>query len=94
MGARGRNFYNALVSRMGWEKEAATIQDLYLAGKKQEAAAAVPDGLLEATTLVGSEGYIKDRIEAYRAVGVTVLNITPVGPNPLEDVARLKSLAG
>jgi F420-dependent oxidoreductase-like protein len=93
MGARGRNFYNALVSRMGWEKEAATIQDLYLSGRKEEAAAAVPADLLEATTLIGSESYIKDRIEAYRAVGVTVLNITPVGPNGLEDVTRLKSLA-
>lgn len=93
MGARGRNFYNALVSRMGWEKEAATIQDLYLSGRKDEAAAAVPADLLEATTLIGSESYIKDRIEAYRAVGVTVLNITPVGPNGLEDVTRLKSLA-
>jgi F420-dependent oxidoreductase-like protein len=92
MGARGRNFYNALVSRMGWEKEAATIQDLYLSGQKQEAAAAVPADLLEATTLIGPEGYIKDRVEAYRAVGVTVLNITPVGPNGTEDVARLKTL--
>lgn len=93
MGARGRNFYNALVSRMGWDKEAATIQDLYLSGQKQEAAAAVPADLLEATTLIGSESYIKDRIEAYRAVGVTVLNISPVGPNGLDDVTRLKSLA-
>jgi F420-dependent oxidoreductase-like protein len=93
MGARGRNFYNALVSRMGWEKEAATIQDLYLSGQKQEAAAAVPADLLEATTLIGSESSIKDRIEAYRAVGVTVLNVTPVGPNGLDDVNRLKSLA-
>jgi F420-dependent oxidoreductase-like protein len=92
MGARGRNFYHALVSRMGWEKEAATIQDLYLSGQKQEAAAAVPADLLEATTLIGPEGYIKDRVEAYRAVGVTVLNITPVGPNGIEDVARLKTL--
>lgn len=90
--ARGRNFYNALVSRMGWEKEAATIQDLYLSGQKQEAAAAVPADLLEATTLIGPEGYIKDRVEAYRAVGVTVLNITPVGRNATEDVARLKTL--
>jgi hypothetical protein len=94
LGARGRNFYNALVSRYGWEKEAATIQDLYLSGRKEEAAAAVPAELLEATTLVGPEGYIKDRVEAYRAAGVTVLNITPVGPHALEDVTRLKNLAG
>ena len=93
MGARGRNFYNTLVSRYGWEKEAALIQDLYLAGRKEEAAAAVPEDLLAETTLIGSEGYLKDRLAAYRQHGVTVLNVMPVGPNALEDVARLKNLA-
>ena len=53
MGARGRNFYNALTRRYGFEAEAALIQDLYLSGKKEEAAAAVPDELLELTSLVG-----------------------------------------
>ena len=89
MGARGQNFYNALVSRYGFEKEAAEIQDLYLDGKKEEAAAAVPEELLEATTICGDEGYVKDRLAAYQDSGVTMLNITPVG-DATDIVAKLK----
>jgi F420-dependent oxidoreductase-like protein len=90
MGARGKNFYNALVRRYGYEKEAELIQDLYLDGKKQEAAAAVPDELLESMSICGTEGYVKDRLAAYKEAGVTVLNITPVGPDPIKVVDRLK----
>jgi len=90
MGAKGKNFYNALVSRYGFEAEAAEIQDLYLAGKKDEAAAKVPVELLEATNLVGPEGYVKERIAAFREAGVTVLNVTPVG-NPTELVEKVKA---
>jgi F420-dependent oxidoreductase-like protein len=90
MGAKGKNFYNALVSRYGFEAEAAEIQDLYLAGKKDEAAAKVPLELLEATNLVGPEGYVKERIAAFREAGVTVLNVTPVG-NPTELVEKVKA---
>ncbi len=64
MGAKGKNFYNALACRYGYEKEAAEIQDLYLSGKKDEAAALVPKELLEATSLCGPEGYIKERLAA------------------------------
>ena len=78
MGARGRNFYNDLACRYGYEAEAKEIQDLYLDGKKDEAAKAVPAGLLEAVTLCGPEGYVKERIGAHKAAGVTVLNLTPV----------------
>jgi F420-dependent oxidoreductase-like protein len=92
MGAKGRNFYNALVCRYGWEAEAEEIQNLYLAGKKAEAEALVPVELLEKTSLVGSEGFIKDRIAAYRDAGVTVLNVTPAGPDPVRLIERLKSL--
>jgi F420-dependent oxidoreductase-like protein len=92
MGARGKNFYNALVRRYGWEQEAAVIQDLYLSGRKREAEAAVPDTLLEQTSLIGPESYVKDRIGAYVDAGVTVLNITPVGPNAVEDIERVKNL--
>ena len=91
MGAKGRNFYNALVRRYGWEAEAEEIQNLYLAGQKAEAEAAVPAELLEKTSLVGSEGFIKDRIAAYRDAGVTVLNVAPHGPDPVRLVERLKS---
>src|SRR3954464_8204089 len=86
MGAKGRNFYNDLACRYGYEKEAKEIQDLYLDGKKDEAAALVPDDLLEAMALVGPAGYVKERIAAYKEAGVTVLNITPMGPDPMKIV--------
>ncbi|CAN5586697.1 LLM class F420-dependent oxidoreductase [soil metagenome] len=90
MGAKGKNFYNDLVCRYGFEAEAAEIQDLYLDGHKDEAAAKVPDELLEATTLCGPEGYVRDRLIAYRDAGVTHLNVTPVGPDLPRLVGQLK----
>jgi F420-dependent oxidoreductase-like protein len=91
MGAKGQNFYNSLVTRYGYEQEAAEIQDLYLAGDKQGAAAKVPTELLEKTSLCGSEGYIKDRIAAYKEAGVTVLQVTPFAENPADVVEKLKT---
>jgi F420-dependent oxidoreductase-like protein len=91
MGAKGRNFYNALVTRYGYEQEAAEIQDLYLAGKKDEAAALVPDELLELTNLCGSEGFIKERIAAFKESGVTILNVTPASPDPTALIEKLKA---
>ncbi len=79
MGARGQNFYNEIMCAYGWEAAAEQIQDLYLDGKKDEAAAAVPAELLAASSLVGPEGYIKDRIAAYAASGVTHLQLTLIG---------------
>ena len=79
MGARGQNFYNEIMCAYGWEAEAKQIQDLYLDGKKVEAAAAVPAELLAASSLVGPEGYVKDRIAAYAASGVTHLQLTLIG---------------
>jgi F420-dependent oxidoreductase-like protein len=90
MGAKGRNFYNDLVKRYGFEQEAEEIQDLYLGGKKDEAAARVPDELLEATSLCGPEGYVRERLAAYKQSGVTVLNITPIGPDPVKLVDQVK----
>jgi F420-dependent oxidoreductase-like protein len=66
MGARSANFYNDLARRMGYEAEAAEIQDLFLAGKRQEAAAAVPDALIDETSLVGPPERIRDRLQAWR----------------------------
>jgi hypothetical protein len=91
MGARGRNFYNALACRYGYEKEASEVQDLYLSGEKQKAAAALPDELLELTSLCGPEGYIKERIAAYKEAGVTVLSVTPFAERPAEVVEKLKA---
>jgi F420-dependent oxidoreductase-like protein len=90
MGAKGRNFYNDLARRYGYEAEAETIQDLYLAGKKEEAAAAVPAEFAELMNLVGPAGYVKERLQAFKEAGVTTLNVTPVGENPAKLVAQVK----
>lgn len=90
MGARGRNFYNQLFQRYGYEAEAREIQDLYLDGKKREAAEAVPASFLEETSLCGDEAYLKDRIDQFKAAGVTVLNVTPIAAD-LEAQQRLIS---
>jgi hypothetical protein len=93
MGARDRNFYNQLACRYGYEKEAKEIQDLYLDGKKKEAAALVPKEFLQLTNLVGPEGYVKERIAAFAESGVTVLNIVPIDPNPTELIEKVKAWA-
>jgi len=73
MGARGKNFYNDLACRYGFEADAKKIQDLYLGGKKDEAAAAVPDQLADEVSLVGSKDRIRDRLAAWRECGATTL---------------------
>jgi F420-dependent oxidoreductase-like protein len=78
MGAKGKNFYNELAVRYGYEKEAATIQDLYLNGKKKEAEAAVPKEFLELTTLCGPKSYVAERIGAFKEAGVTHLQVQPL----------------
>ena len=77
MGARRRNFYNELARRYGYEAEAAEIQELYLDGRKEDAAAAVPDGLVDEICLVGPEARIAERMAAYREAGVTTLIVAP-----------------
>jgi F420-dependent oxidoreductase-like protein len=78
MGARGRNYSNDLVRRYGYAQEAALIQDLYLSGRKVEAAAAVPDDLVRDTALVGPVGYVKERLAVLAAAGVTTLLVAPL----------------
>ena len=97
MGARGKNFYNDLAQRYGYEAEARTIQDLYLDGKKDEAAAAVPDELVELTSLIGPEGFVRERLAALAESGATTLNVTPLAGTREERVAlveRVRDLAG
>jgi len=93
MGAKSKNFYNTLFQRYGYEEEAEIVQDLYLAGKKDEAAAAIPDEFLAATNLVGTEGFIKDRLTAFADAGVTSLTLHPVGEDPLAVVSQIKEWA-
>ena len=73
MGAKGRNFYNSLMRRYGWEAEADRIQELYLDGRQREAIAAVPDELVDAVSLVGPKERIRDRLAAWRETPVTTL---------------------
>ena len=97
MGARGKNFYNTLFTKYGYEAEAAEIQDLYLDGKKAEAAAAVPADFLSETSLCGDEGFVRERIEGYKAAGVTVLNVTPIAKDLAGQQAlieKVRELAG
>lgn len=90
MGARDKNFYNQLVCQYGYEAEAEQIQDLYLEGRKKEAEALVPTELLEAINMVGPASYVRERIEAFRAAGVTNLQVTPASEDPAATIAQLK----
>jgi F420-dependent oxidoreductase-like protein len=90
MGARGRNFYNTVFARQGYPDEAKLVQDLYLDGKKDAAAAALPDDYVQRATLIGPEGFVRERIAALRAAGVTHLHVNPVGPDTPRLLARVK----
>jgi F420-dependent oxidoreductase-like protein len=97
MGAKGRNFYNELARRYGYDKEAAEIQELYLSGRKREAQAAVPEEFLERTNLVGPPALVAERIEALREAGVTHLQVTPVpvgDVSAVDQIAKLKEMIG
>jgi F420-dependent oxidoreductase-like protein len=97
MGARGKNFYNELARRYGYGKEAEEIQDLYLAGHKDEAAAKVPEELLELTSLCGPESYVAERLAAFREAGVTHLQVTPLptgDQTAAQLIGKIRDLAG
>ncbi len=91
MGSRKQNFYNQLAQRMGYEKEAAEIQDKYLAGDKAGAAAAVPHQLIDQTALLGPVERIAERMQAYAAAGVTTLNLAPAGFTLEERITALRA---
>ncbi|SHN80168.1 probable F420-dependent oxidoreductase, Rv3520c family [Geodermatophilus obscurus] len=96
MGARGRNFYNDLARRYGYEDEARTIQDLYLDGRKDEAAAVVPEELVRAVSLVGPESHVAERVAAFREAGVTTLVLQPLDDSPegrLRTVETMRKIA-
>jgi len=94
---RGRNFYYELAVRFGFEAEAGRIQDAYLDGRKDEAAALVPAELLAGTSLVGPEGHVAERLAAMRESGVTTLNVTPLAETHegrVRLIERVRDLAG
>ena len=90
MGAKGRNFYNSLMRRYGWEAEAERIQELYLDGHQREAIAAVPDELVDAVSLVGPKERIRDRLAAWHETPVTTLVVGSPQPEALQVIAELE----
>jgi len=90
MGARGKNFYNTVFARQGYPDEARLVQDLYLDGKKEEAAAALPEDFIDRVTLIGEPGYVRERIAALRSVGVTHLHVNPVTADAPKLLSQVK----
>ncbi len=92
MGARDKNFYNDYAKRLGFEAEAVEIQDLYLDGKKMEAAAAVPDALVDAANLVGPKDRIRERLQVWKALGdcgdLAAIQVGASQPEALELMAE------
>jgi F420-dependent oxidoreductase-like protein len=94
MGARGANFYNTLAARYGYAEEARAIQDLYLAGRKAQAAAAVPVDFAQRMSLIGTAEFVAERLKVYAEAGVTCLLVSPAATShqaQRRDVATLKS---
>jgi F420-dependent oxidoreductase-like protein len=93
MGSRKKNFYNSLVQRYGFEDAAKEVQDLYLDGKKDEAAAALPAALIDRTSLVGPKERVKERLEVYREAGVGTLVATPTVFDPEARKRMIREIA-
>jgi F420-dependent oxidoreductase-like protein len=92
MGARGRNFYHNLATSYGYGDVANHIQDLYLGGKKAEAIEAVPDELVRNVSLVGPQGFVKERLAAYADAGVTTLLLQPLSGDRHESMRYVEEL--
>ena len=92
MGARGKNFYHSLATRYGFGDAADHIQDLYLAGRKQEAVDAVPDELVRSVSLVGPRGFVEERLAAYAEAGVTTILVHPLGTDERESIGFVEEL--
>ncbi len=93
MGAKEKNFYNQVFRKYGYEEAAETIQNLYLSGKKSQAEAAIPQSYLDATSLIGSEGFVRDRLQALKENGVTSLNVSFLGTTTAERVKHCDELS-
>jgi F420-dependent oxidoreductase-like protein len=93
MGSRQKNFYNALVRRYGFEDAAQTVQDLYLDGKKDEAAAALPPDLIDTVAIVGPRERVRERLAVYREAGVGTLIIAPVAFDAEHRMRMIREIA-
>jgi F420-dependent oxidoreductase-like protein len=93
MGSRQQNFYNQLVQRYGYEAAAKEVQDLYLDGRKEQAAAALPAELIDMISLCGPREAVRERLAAFRDAGVGTLMITPMAFTADDRVAQLRAVA-
>jgi F420-dependent oxidoreductase-like protein len=93
MGSRERNFYNDQARRYGFERQAAEVQEHYLAGRVEAAAAALPAELIDLGTLCGPAGRVRERLAAYRESGVGTLLAAPTAWTHEERLAQLRQLA-
>jgi F420-dependent oxidoreductase-like protein len=93
MGSRERNFYNQLVSRYGFEDAAREVQDLYLEGRRDEAAAALPAELIDAVALTGPPDVVRERLAVYRDAGVGTLIVSPMAWTRDDRIAQLRQIA-
>ena len=93
MGSREQNFYNRLAVRMGFAEQARQVQELYLARRHRDAAAAVPAQFVRRTSLVGTPDEIRAGLRAYADAGVTTLNVAPYGADLTERLAALGVVA-
>jgi F420-dependent oxidoreductase-like protein len=92
MGAKGKNFYHTLATRYGYGAAADRIQELYLSGDKDSAVKAVPDELVRDISLIGTRGFVKERLAAFREAGVTALNVVPIAPTPADRIKLIETL--
>lgn len=94
MGAKGRNFYHNLATRYGFGDIANRIQELYLSGRKAEAIAAVPDELVRQVSLIGTRGFVAERVAAFAEAGVTTLLVGPLATDPSEALRYVEEFRG
>jgi F420-dependent oxidoreductase-like protein len=92
MGAKGKNFYHTLATRYGYGAAADRIQELYLSGDKDSAVKAVPDELVRDISLIGTRGFVKERLGAFREAGVTALNVVPIAATPADRIKLIETL--
>ena len=92
MGAKGKNFYHTLATRYGYGAAADRIQELYLAGDKDGAAKVVPDELVRDISLIGTRGFVKERLAAFREAGATALNVVPIAETAADRIKLIETL--
>jgi F420-dependent oxidoreductase-like protein len=93
MGSRDKNFYNALVRRYGFDDAAKEVQDLYLDGKKEEAAAALPAELIDKVSICGPKDVARERIQVFKEAGVGTLGVSPFSFTRDDRLEQLRLVA-